>query len=145
MAKKLIAGFALLTVTAWAGLFPLPMFAMHAMHRHPAHAPLPAGHHHARHNAHPCCPGLARQAPVATPVELAAATSESCADQHRCCFRSAPQTVPGPTSDRQSPSPDLQVIQVLTATPIPQFQSAVASRLDGDRSPPAIFGMILRI
>ena len=144
MAKKFIAGIGLLMITAWAELFPLPMFAMHAMHRHTAHAAVPAGHHHAMQNAHPCCPGLARRAPVATPVELAA-TSEPCADEHRCCFRQAPQTAPGPTSDRQNPSPDVQVIQVLTATPIPQFQSAIASRLDGDRSPPAIFGMILRI
>ncbi|HUM04820.1 MAG TPA: hypothetical protein VLT90_05125 [Terriglobales bacterium] len=146
MAKKLIALVALLVVTAWAGMFPAPMLALHAVHRHPALADSgPASHQHGKPAAHACCPGLRKVAAADPLPAIFLATSEPCADQHRCCIGQAPQNAPAPAREAHHPSPDFHVIQELASDLLPSFPLTHALAIERSLSPPAVFGMVLRI
>lgn len=144
MVRKSIAAFLLLVVAAWAEVLVAPMFTMHALHYHPAHVlPQPATHQHAAAAVHSCCPGL--RAGVGLPPALEfAATTEPCADQHRCCFRQAPQSAPVPAGDRK-PSRELAVIAVPVLASAPAKLPPVAPPLVRELSSSATLSMILRV
>lgn len=146
MMKKSIAAALLMVITAWAEMALAPMLLMHGGSTHAAsemampvadhaHA-MPAGHHH------PCCPAIGKAESVAV-VEFAAGSSP-CDDEHRCCFRQAPQSVPAPVSSRVSS--ELAEAELAAAGPEPTVESYLAAtELVAAGTLPDQFGMVLRV
>jgi hypothetical protein len=146
MLKKSIAAALLVVMMAWAELALAPMLFMHGgpvhaaaeMAKHVAdheHA-MPAGHHH------PCCPAIGKTESV-NPIEFAASSSP-CDDEHRCCFRQGPQSVPGPVSSRVPR--ELAQVEPVAVGPAHTVDSRLPpTLLDALGPPPDQFGMVLRV
>jgi len=150
MLRKALASVLLLAIAAWAELALAPMLAMHAGHMLPGHemaADMPA--HHAHHGMSgdaqkPCCPGFHKAQPEAEFVLLS--TAPACEDQHSCCFRQGPQSVPAPVRDVQNLTQEIAPVVIAEAAP-PRTAPRFAPR-DSELSlspPPDLFGMTLRI
>ena len=147
MLKKSIAAALLLVMMAWAELALAPMLFMHGgpihasgeMAKHVAthdHA-MPAGHNH-----HPCCPAIGKNESIA-PIEFAAGSSP-CDDEHRCCFRQGPQSVPAPVTTRVSR--ELAQVELVAAGPFRTVGSYLPPTLLVAPGPPlGQYGMVLRI
>ena len=146
MLKKSIAAALLMVMMAWAELVLAPMLFMHggpihgasqmskqmASHEHS----MPAGHHHA------CCPAIGKTESAA-PIEFAAGGSP-CDDEHRCCFRQGPQSVPAPITSRVSR--DLAPVELAVTGPSHTDESDLPpTLLAAPGSPPGQFGMVLRV
>ena len=146
MLKKSIAAALLVLMVAWAEIALAPMLAMQAGHVHPASAMAGqmAEHHHAMPAGHPCCPGLAK--PENTAFFEFAASTVPCQNDHRCCFRQGPQSVPAPVSASNNLSRDLTPAEIAQLNPANSAQSKVSSATPVALSPPpSLFGMILRV
>ncbi len=143
MLKKSIAAALLVVMVAWAEMALAPMFIMHALHVHPARemAEHQATHEHAMPAGHPCCPKLGKSENAA-PLEFAAG-SLPCQDEHRCCFRQGPQSVPAPASAGFS----REIAPARTAELSPaQAESQVSpATAIAPGPPPGLLGMVLRV
>src|ERR1700692_3295831 len=101
MVKKSIAAALLVAMVAWAEMALAPMLAMPA-HMLPGIDSVEHAVMHAVPAGHPCCPKISttnnseEQAPVAF-----GSSSLPFQDEHRCCFRQSPQSVPAPVSAQQ--------------------------------------------
>lgn len=145
MLKKSISALLLVTIMVWVETVPVAMFALHIWH----HGAMVAAsehistHHHAGHANHACCPGL-RQAATA-PVLQFTAENQPCGDEHRCCFRRAPLSVPAPTANQKG-SPDLAVIQIAGIETSGDMQHSISPACPAAmRAPPFPLGMVLRV
>ncbi|MGA2203847.1 MAG: hypothetical protein ABSG40_17995 [Terriglobales bacterium] len=146
MLKKSIATALLVVMVAWAEMTLAPMFLMHAGHVHPAHemSEHRAAHHHVMPAGHPCCPGLSKSENAAA-LEFAA-SGLPCQDEHRCCFRQGPQSVPAPVSAGNRFSRDIAPAEIGELNPalnvVPHFSPAAAIAAG---PPPGLLGMVLRV
>src|SRR5208282_519796 len=144
MVKRFIAAALLVAIMAWAKMAMAPMFVMHVWHAHPGRemAEQKATHHHAMPAGHPCCPGIGKTE-NADLLEFAAG-SQPCQDEHRCCFRQGPLSVPAPVSAGRRLSSDIAPAEIAELSParaesFVSLATAVAPGL-----PPSLFGMVLR-
>jgi len=148
MVKKSIAAALLVVMVAWAEMALAPMLAMHAGHVHPALA-MPehhAAHRHVMPAGHPCCPGIGKTAEDAAPVEFAFAASDlPCQDEHRCCFRQGPQSVPAPVSAGHRLAQHIVPAETAQFTP-PHAESGISpTTAVAPGPPPDLLGMVLRV
>ena len=143
MLKKSIAAVLLLGMMAWAEVALAPMLFMHAGHVHAAPAMAEhAAHHHAMPAGHACCPGIGK--PVDHGALEFAASEMPCQDEHHCCFRQGPQSVPAPVSTTASSEiAPAQIAGVIPAHDVTGHVSATI--LVSTDPPPDQFGMILRV
>jgi hypothetical protein len=144
MLKKSIAAVLLMVMVAWAEMALAPMFLMHAGHVHPARdvSEQKAAHHHVMPAGHPCCPGLGKTE-GAVPTEFAV-SSLPCQDEHRCCFRQGPQSVPAPVSARLSR--EIAPAEIAELSPAHDAASHVSpATAVALGSPPGLLGMVLRV
>jgi hypothetical protein len=145
MLNKFIAASLLVAMVAWAEMAMAPMFAMHAWQVHPAREMTEhiVAHHHVMPAGHPCCPEL-RKTENEVPIEFAAG-SQPCDDQHRCCFRQGPQSIPAPVSTGHRLSQELVSAETaepaLGRDPESHFSAVTAVAL----GPPSLRGMVLRV
>lgn len=143
MFKKSIAAVLLFGMMAWAEMALAPMLFMHAGHVHAAPVMAEhAAHHHAMPADHACCPGIAKPVDRAA-LELAAGDMP-CQDEHRCCFRQGPQSVPAPASTTASS----EIAPALFAEVVPAHDvtgHVFPTILVSTGPPPDQFGMILRV
>lgn len=144
MLKKSIAAALLVAIVVWAEIALAPMFLMHAWHAHTAHdmtEPM-AAHHHAMPAGHPCCPRIGATENASLPEFVA--NSLPCQEQHRCCFRQGPQSVPAPVSAQ--PSQEIAPAETAELSPAPNANSHVpAATAAAFGPPPDLLGMILRV
>jgi hypothetical protein len=151
MLKKSIAAALLVVMVAWAEMALAPMLAMHAGHVHPAREMAEhvashhgAAHHHAMPAGHPCCPGLGKTENTA-PIEFAA-SSLPCQDEHRCCFRQGPQSVPAPLTAGDKLSRDVAPSEIAELNPAYDAESHVSPATAVALGPsPGLLGMVLRV
>ncbi len=145
MLKKSISVALLVVMVAWAEMALAPMLAMYAGHVHPAGAMAEAmaAHHHAMSAGHPCCPGLSKTENTA-PIEFAAG-SLPCQDEHRCCFRQGPLSVPAPVSAGHRLSQEIAPTQIAELTPPLAARYASPATAVAPGPPPGLLGMILRV
>jgi hypothetical protein len=145
MLRKPIAAALLVAMTAWVEMALAPWFAMYIQHQHAAHEMHAhmAAHEHAMPAGHPCCLSLAKTANGVV-LELAG-DGLPCEDQHRCCFRQAPPSVPAPAAGRG-------ILRELAALQIVEMDArrdarAVASEATpvALRPPPSSMSMVLRV
>jgi hypothetical protein len=144
MRKKSIAAALLVATVAWAEMALAPMLAMVAWHVHPARemSEQKAAHHHVMPAGHPCCPGLGK-AENTTPLELAAG-GLPCKDQHRCCFRQGPQSIPAPASARLSQ--EIVPAEIAALSLAHDAESHISPATAVALSPsPDLLGMVLRV
>ena len=145
MAKKVTAALLLLVVGAWAQFALAPMFTMLAGYGRSAHGPAqPGSHPAATALPHSCCPGF-QKAETAVPAIVFASASLPCGEDHRCCFGRAPQSAPAPPRDDPKTSFGIQVTRVATVQLTPPAIRETARLKVFAPSPPATFGMTLRI
>ncbi|MFY9646773.1 MAG: hypothetical protein WAK29_16450 [Terriglobales bacterium] len=144
MFKKCIAGALLVVVVAWAEMALAPMFIMQVWHVHPARevAEHMAGHHHAMPVSHPCCPGIHTTASVA-PFQFAA-ENLPCQDEHRCCFRQGPLSVPVPVRAGRGISPAISSGEVAELR-LPATSNDFSATVAVPGPPPGLLGMVQRI
>jgi hypothetical protein len=148
MVKKSIAAALLVAMVAWAEMALAPMLAMPA-HMLPGidsveHA---AMHNHAMPAGHPCCPKISttNNSEEQAPVEFDSSRLPY-QDEHRCCFRQGPQSVPAPVSAQQrltqaTASAETAVIRLAGGS-----DSRVLSEVDFALGPPpSTMGMVLRV
>lgn len=143
MLKKFIAAVLLFGMMAWAEVALAPMLFMHAGHVHAASAMAEhAAHHHAMTAGHACCPGIGK--PVDHGALELAASDMPCQDEHRCCFRQGPQSVPAPVST--TASSEGAPAQVADASLSSHATSHVfPTILVATGPPPDRLGMVLRV
>lgn len=151
MARKLIAAFLLLAVSAWAEMTMAPMFAMHSGYMSSGHkmaSDAPSAHHHSTPGqemaaGHACCPALRKS--ESKPVLELVSGNASCDDPHRCCFRQGPQSVPSPARDLRNLMPDVAPVELARANPVPEA-SRFTRHTTLQLSPPSeVLGMTLRV
>jgi len=146
MVKKFIAAALLVVIVVWAEMALAPMFIMQVWHANPVReiADRMAAHHHAMPSGHPCCPGISR-AENAAALEFAA-TSRPCQNEHQCCFRQPPLSVPAPVSARDRLSRDSAPAQIAELDLAPDTESFLSSSTAiALNPPPGLFDMILRV
>ena len=145
MVKKSIAAAMLVAMVAWAEMAMAPMILMHAGHVHTARemAEHKGTHHHVMPAGHPCCPGLGNTENAAPLVF--AASSLPCQDEHRCCFRQGPQSVPAPASAGHRLSQEVAPAETaqLSLTHTESHVSPAVAVVLGP--PPSLLGMVLRV
>jgi hypothetical protein len=148
MFKKSIAAALLMVMVAWAEMALAPMLFMQAGHVHAASemsALAPgqmAAHHHAMPAGHPCCPGLGKTGNT-VPFEFAV-SGLPCHNDHRCCFRQGPQSVPAPVNARLSR--DIAPAEITELSPdrdAGSHVSPVTALPSGP--PPGQLAMVLRV
>jgi len=132
-------------IMAWAEMAMAPMFVMHAWHMHSGRemAEQKASHRHAIPAGHPCCPGIGKTE-NANLLEIAT-SSQPCQDEHRCCFRQGPLSVPAPVSAGHRLSSDIARAEIAQLSPAHAgcyVSTATAVALG---PPPSLFGMVLRV
>ncbi len=148
MLKKSIAAALLLAMMAWAEIALAPMLFMHGGHIHAAremsehmaahHHVMPAGHHHL-----PCCPGIATTNNAA-PLEFTA-SNMPCQEDHRCCFRQGPQSVPAPVTEGRSISRDIVVAEIRDFSLAYEVSPVGLTMAVAPGPPPGEFEMVLRV
>lgn len=145
MARRIIAVALLFIVTAWAEMLTAPMFTMPAAHPHRSHesAQAMAAQHHAM-PGHLCCPRVEAVPVAVPPIELSSA-SLPCQDNHRCCFRSAPQGAPEPARNDRRPARDLSGAAIAAVHLISSVQPRVVPICLIESVSPSAFGMVARI
>lgn len=145
MLKKFIAAALLVAMVAWAEMALAPMFAMHAWPHHPAQEMTEhrAVYQHVMPTGHPCCPEL-RTTENMTPIEFAAG-SQPCVDQHRCCFRHGPQSVPAPVSTGRRLSQEFARAETADLTLARDAESYLSPVTAVAPGPPSLRGMVLRV
>jgi hypothetical protein len=146
MMKKSIAAALLVVMVVWAEMALAPMFIMQVWHVNPGRemSDRMAAHHHAMPPGHPCCPGISKAEQVAAPEF--AATSPPCQDEHRCCFRQGPLSVPAPVSARNRVSRDAAPAQIAELSLAHDTGSYLfSSTVILLSPPPSLLGMILRV
>jgi hypothetical protein len=145
MLRKSIAAALLVAMTAWAEMAVAPLFAMHVWQQHAAHEMQTrmAAHEHAMPAGHPCCPTPPKTANGVV-LELAG-DNLPCENQHRCCFRQAPPSVPALAAGRGILR-ELAALQNVEIDARPDAR-AVASEAKpvALRPPPSSMSMVLRI
>src|ERR1017187_1247647 len=146
MLKKSISAALLVVMMAWAELALAPMLFMHGGPIHAAGemAKHVADHEHAMlaSHHHPCCPAIGKTENLA-PIEFAA-DSSPCDDEHRCCFRQGPQSVPAPVTTRVSR--ELAQVELVAAGPFHTVRSYLSPNLLVAPGPPSDQrGMVLRV
>jgi hypothetical protein len=143
MFRKSIAAVLLFGMMAWAEVVLAPMLFMHAGHVHASPAMAEhAAHHHAMPADHACCPGIGK--PVDRAALELAASEMPCQDEHRCCFRQGPQSVPAPVST--TASSEIAPAQIAEVVPAPDATSHIsATILVSTGPPPGQLGMVLRV
>src|SRR5208337_2693979 len=145
MVKKSIAAALLVAMVAWAEMVMAPMILMHAGHVHAARemAEHEGAHHHAMPAGHPCCPGFGNPENIAL-LEFAA-SGLPCQEQHRCCFRQGPQSVPAPASAGHRFSQEIASAEIaqLSLTHTESHVSPATAVALGP--PPGLLGMVLRV
>ena len=148
MVKKSIAAALLVVMVAWAEMALAPMLAMRDGHVHAAHeiAEHSAAHRHAMPAGHPCCPKIGKtQTEDAAPLEFAAG-SLPCQDEHRCCFRQGPQSVPAPVSAGHRLSQETAPAETAELSPAHDAESHVCPATAIALGPsPGVLGMVLRV
>jgi hypothetical protein len=148
MVKKSIAAALLVAMVAWAEMALAPMLAMPA-HVLPAvvsveHA---AMHSHAMPAGHPCCPKISatNNSEEQAPVELGSSRL-SYQDEHRCCFRQGPQSVPAPLSAQQRLSQATASAETTEIMPVGGSESRLFSEIQFALGPPpSAMNMVLRV
>lgn len=146
MMKKSIAAALLMVMVVWAELALAPMFIMQVWHAHPARemSGHMAAHHHTMPPGHPCCPGISKAEKVAA-LEFAT-TTLPCQDEHRCCFRQGPLSVPAPVTAGNRLSRDVAPAGSVGLNPVHDAESYLSSSTAFALSPPpSLLGMILRV
>jgi len=146
MLKKSIASALLVVMVVWAEMALAPMFIMQVWHVNPGRemSDHMAAHHHTMPPGHPCCPGISKAEQVAA-IEFAA-TTLPCQDEHRCCFRQAPLSVPAPVSAGNRLSQDAAPAQIAELNLVPDADSCISSSTAiALTPPPSLLGMILRV
>lgn len=144
MVKKSIAAALLVAMVAWAEMAMAPMILMHAGHVHRARemAEHQAAHHDVMPAGHPCCPGL-RNPENTVPLEFAA--SLPCQEQHRCCFRQGPQSVPAPVSAGHRFPRQIALVEIAELRPDVAESQLLPSAVVVPGPSPGLFGMVLRV
>jgi len=148
MLKKSIAAALLVAMVAWAEMALAPMLAMHAGHVHRAleMSAHNTAHQHVMPAGHPCCPGIGKTTEDAAPADFAfAAGSPPCQDEHRCCFRQGPQSVPAAVSAGK------RLSDIAPATAAELSRAGASSHVFPATTfalgppPPGRLGMVLRV
>lgn len=149
MGKKYIAAVLLLAVGTWIEMALAPMLLMSAGHVHSAAEVTQHGvfHHHGMPAGHACCPKIGATGGTED-SGLAEVMSGSlpCTDEHRCCFRQGPQSVPAPVSAGQKLSQELASAEATNFASTPDSVSHVFSVPEfGPGPPPGLLGMVIRV
>jgi hypothetical protein len=153
MVKKSIAAALLVAMAAWAEMALAPMLAMPA-HMLPGivtpaivteeHAGM---HSHAMPAGHACCPkiGATNNSEEQTPVEFGSSRFPF-QDEHRCCFRQGPQSVPAPGSAQQRLSQGTAGAETAEIRLVPCSESRICSEIKSALGPPpSAMRMVLRV
>jgi hypothetical protein len=149
MAKSPIAAILLFSIATWAEMALAPMLAMGVGHVHPpveitdsnAH---PSGHHHVMPAGLPCCPKIGEKTEDPSLVEFAAG-SLPCQEEHRCCFRQRPQSVPAPVSTGNGSTQELACAEADELNSVVAESHISLPAISALGSPPSVFGMTLRV
>ncbi len=146
MGKKFIAAV-LLAVGTWIEMALAPMLLMSG-HLHSAAEVAEHGafHHHVMPAGHACCPKIGATGSTED-SGLAEVMSGGlpCADEHRCCFRQGPQSVPAPVSAGQRLSQEPALAQ-RNSHSTPDSESHVFSAPEFGPGPPSgLLGMVIRV
>jgi hypothetical protein len=149
MTRKVIAAVLLVAMAVWAEMAMAPMLAMYSGHMLAPAASVPAqqiAHQHVRPASiagHSCCPRLGVEPEAAT---IQTQTVPVCDDQHSCCFRQGPQSVPAPASDMRRLARGMVPTGTATLSPaLSVANRAIDNNVLAFRSPPDAFGMTLRV
>jgi hypothetical protein len=146
--KKSIAAALLVAMVAWAEMALAPMLAMPA-HILPGinsveHAVM---HDHATPAGDPCCPKISTTNKSEEPPWVGFNSSSlPLQDEHRCCFRQGPQSVPAPVSGQQRLSQETASAETAEIMPVGGKDSRVLPGIQCALGPPpSTMGMILRV
>ncbi|MFI5102638.1 MAG: hypothetical protein ACHP9V_04605 [Terriglobales bacterium] len=145
MVKKSIAAALLVFIVAWVEMAMAPMLAMVAGHVHPEREMAEhIAHHHAMPAGHACCPS-----PTTSKTEDAvllefAAGSLPCQDEHRCCFRQGPQSLPAPVSGQRL-SQEIALIEIAELGSDEARSQVFPMAAVTLGPPPGLLGMVLRV
>jgi hypothetical protein len=149
MGKKFIAAVLLLGVGTWIEMALAPMLLMSAEHLHSAAEVAEHGafHHHVMPTGHACCPKIGATGRTEdSGLAEVASSSLPCQDEHRCCFRQGPQSVPAPVRAGQRLSQELALAEEPGFVPTPDSESHVFSVPEfGPGPPPGLLGMVIRV
>ena len=147
MVKKSIAAALFVVMVAWAEMALAPMLLMHAGHVHPAremsehmaayHHVMPPGRHY------PCCPGISNTENTA-PLEIAN-TSLPCQDEHHCCFRQGPLSVPAPVGAEHRFSRAIAPAEAAELSLPKAASNDFPATAVAPGPPPGLLAMVLRV
>ena len=153
MVKKSIAAALLVVMVAWAEMALAPMLAMPA-HMLPAivtPAIITAGHSamhdHAMPAGHPCCPkiGMPNKSDEQVAFEFGSSRLPY-QDQHRCCFRQGPQSLPTPVSSQPRLSQGTASAETAEIRSARDSESLIFSGIQfALGSPPSTMSKVLRV
>jgi hypothetical protein len=146
MVKKSIAAALLVAMVAWAEMALAPMLAMPA-HMLPAFDSVEHAVMHAMPAGHACCPKISttNNSEEQAPVEFAS-NRLPFQDEHRCCFRQGPQSVPAPVSAQQRLSQATASAEIAVIRLAGGSYSRVLSEVQFALGPPpSTMGMVLRV
>lgn len=136
-----------MSMLAWAEMAMVPMLVMHLWHAKRAQemSTQMAAHHHAMPAGHnrPCCP-IIDQSGNSALLEFAS-TSLPCQDEHRCCFRQGPLSVPAPVRPETRFSPALAFAERVALYLPDASSNDFAATVVAHAPPPDLLGMIFRV